>query len=242
MKTAIENIWTMAAGEAVECPRGVEGLRQRLVAMGAIAQELTSQALQALVQRDRELAFCVNERDRTLDYCRVEIDRLVVQELSKGLSTEELRLVPVIMKISHELEAIGNAASRIARQSSALCDGPPLKAAVAVPRMAILSLNMLNAALKAFNECDSSVALEVIPQDKEIDAWNLIVRQKLIEQMVSKPERTKCCLRWMAISHSLGRIGDHVANIAEDVILVCDGRNANPVELKGAARSLAINN
>ena len=242
MKISIEKTWVPDGDKLFANKAAIESLKQRLLAMGTIAQKLVNQALQALIQRDPNLALRVRQRDRTLDRCEIEIDDLLIQQLSRKPPADVLRLVTVSMKISHNLERIGDEASKIARQALALCQDQPLKADPDVPHMAIFSLNLLEAALSAFDEHDGAAAFALISRDKEADALNKSVCQKLFEYMVSKPEMTKPCLRWMVISKSLERIAGHAANIAEDVVFLCEGRDLEGTELEQGASSCPANN
>ena len=140
--------------------------------MASHAETAVNQAVQALVQRDHDLALRVKENDRVIDQFEVEIDELVIQLLTKAPLATNLRLVTVAMKISQNLERVGDEATKIAKRARDLSQEPPVKINLDLPRMAGLALDMVKAALDAFVNRDSAAARALIPRDKEVDALN----------------------------------------------------------------------
>src|ERR1035438_5651251 len=147
---------------------GLDELRQKLLTMASHAETAVNRAVQALVQRDAGLAQRVKEDDRVIDQFEVEIDDLAIQLLTKAPLATNLRLVTVAMKISQDLERIGDEASKIAKRARDLSLEPPVKINLDLPRIAALALDMLKDALDAFVNRDSAAARAVIPRDKEI--------------------------------------------------------------------------
>ena len=151
---------------------GLELLKQKLLTMASHAETAVNEALQALQQRDIDLAIHVKEKDRAIDQFEVEIDDLVIQLLTKAPLASNLRLVTIAMKISQDLERIGDEATKIAKRARDLSQEPPVKIVLDLPRMATLALDMLKDALDAFVNRDSTAARAIIPRDKEVDAIN----------------------------------------------------------------------
>ena len=162
-------------------------LKQKLLTMASHAETAVNQALQALIQRDRDLAQRVKDNDRVIDQFEVEIDELVIQLLTKAPLASNLRLVTVAMKISQNLERIGDEASKIAKRARDLSQEPPVKIVLDLPRMAGLALDMLKAALDAFVNQDPAAARAFIPRDKEVDALNKQIHAALVQHMVENP-------------------------------------------------------
>ena len=102
-------------------------LKQKLLTMASHAETAVNQALQALMQRDLDLALRVKEDDRIIDQFEVEIDDLVIQLLTKAPLATNLRLVTVAMKISQNLERVGDEATKIAKRARDLSQEPPVK-------------------------------------------------------------------------------------------------------------------
>ncbi len=145
--------------------------------MASHAETAVNQAVQALVQRNHDLALQVKENDRIIDQFEVEIDELVIQLLTKAPLATNLRLVTVAMKISQNLERIGDEATKIAKRARDLSQEPPVKINLDLPRMAGMALDMVKAALDAFVNRDSAAARAIIPRDKEVDALNKEIHQ-----------------------------------------------------------------
>ncbi len=201
---------------------GLDELRQKLLAMASYAETAVNRAVQALVQRDHDLALRVKDEDRVIDQFEVEIDEMAIQLLTKAPLATNLRLVTVAMKISQDLERVGDEASKIAKRARDLTQEPPIKLDLDLPRIAGLALEMLKTALDAFVNHDAAAARAIIPRDKEVDALNKEIHNKLAQLMVSNPETIGRCLHWMVASKSLERIADHATNIAEDVVYLCE--------------------
>jgi phosphate transport system protein len=204
---------------------GLDTLKQKLLTMASHAETAVNQSVQALVQRDLDLALRVKEDDRVIDQFEVEIDDLVIQLLTKAPLATNLRLVTVAMKISQNLERIGDEATKIAKRARDLAQEPPIKAGLDLPRMAVLALDMLKASLDAFVNRDSAAARAIIPRDKEVDTLNKQIHAVLVQHMVENPDTIARCLHWMVAAKSLERIADHATNVAEDVVYLCEAQD-----------------
>jgi phosphate transport system protein len=210
----------------------LELLKQKLLTMASYAETAVNEALQALHQRDIELAKRVKEKDRAIDQFEVEIDDLVIQLLTKAPLASNLRLVTITMKISQDLERVGDEATKIAKRARDLAQEPPLKIVLDLPRMAALALEMLKDALDAFVNRDSAAARAVIPRDKEVDAINKQIHNILAQHMVEDTATISRCLHLMVVSKSLERIADHATNVAEDVVYLCEAQDIRHTGMK----------
>ncbi|MGD0208125.1 MAG: phosphate signaling complex protein PhoU [Verrucomicrobiota bacterium] len=210
-------------------------LKQKLLTMASHAETAVNQALQALTQRDRDLALRVKEDDRIIDQFEVEIDELVIQLLTKAPLASNLRLVTTAMKISQNLERIGDEATKIAKRARDLSQEAPVKIVLDLPRMAGLALNMLKGALDAFVNNDPAAARALIPRDKEVDALNKQIHNALVQHMVENPDTIGRCLHLMVVSKSIERIADHATNVAEDVVYLCEAQDIRHTGMKSQA-------
>src|SRR5438067_4009643 len=136
----------------------LDDLKQKLLAMASHAEAAVNEAMRALVERDYDLALRVRDNDRVLDQFEIEIDDLAIHLLAKAPLASDLRLVTVAMKISQNLERVGDEAAKIAKRARDLSQEPPLKISLELPRLAQLSLHMLKAALDAFVHRDPAAA------------------------------------------------------------------------------------
>jgi phosphate transport system protein len=201
------------------------GLKQKLLTMASHAERAVNKAIEALIERDDEVARNVMADDVIVDQLEVEIDELAIQLLSKAPLATDLRLITVAMKISHDLERVSDEATTIARRSLELSLEPQLKPYVDIPRMAVMALDMLKEALDAFVNRDPAKARTVIPRDKQVDLLNKQLHRELSSYMVERPSTITRCLNLMVISKSLERVADHATNVAEEVVYVYEGRD-----------------
>src|SRR5438876_8317601 len=172
-------------------------LKQKLLAMASHAEAAVNEAMRALVERDYDLALQVKDNDRVLDQFEIEIDELAIHLLAKAPLASDLRFVTVAMKISQNLERIGDEAAKIAKRARDLSKEPPLKLELELPRMAKVSLEMLKAALDAFVNRNSAAARALIPRDNEVDALNKKINRQLTERMMSDRDSIPRCLNLM---------------------------------------------
>ena len=217
---------------------GLELLRQKLLLMASHAETAVNQSVQALVERDHDLAVRVKENDRVIDQFELEIDDLVIQLLTKAPLATNLRLVTVAMKISQNLERVGDEASKIAKRARDLSQEPPIKLTLDLPRMAQMALDMLKSALDSFVNRDTAAARAIIPNDKEVDALNKQIHEILAQHMVANPDTISRCLNWMVACKSLERIADHAKNIAEEVVYLYEAQDIRHTGNKGQGAPL----
>ena len=204
---------------------GLDTLKQRLLTMASHAETAVNEAIRALVERDYDLALRVKEDDRVIDQFEVEIDDLAIHLLAKAPLASDLRFVTVAMKISQNLERVGDEASKIAKRARDLSLEPPVKLQLDLPRMAALALDMLKVALDAFVNRDPGAARAVIPRDKEVDALNRQINRELAQHMMEDRESVMRCLHLIIVSKSLERIADHAKNVAEEVVYLCEAQD-----------------
>jgi phosphate transport system protein len=129
------------------------------------------------------------------------------------------------MKISHNLERVGDEASKIAKRARDLSEEPALRVRVDIPGLAEVVLRMLKDSLDAFVDKNPAAARALIPQDKEIDALNKEIHHQLVEEMVHNPDMITRCLHLMVVAKSLERIADHAKNVAEEVVFLCEAED-----------------
>ena len=201
------------------------GLKEKLLRMASYAESAVRGAVQAQVTRDHDLALRVLNEDGAIDRFEIEVDELAIQLLAKAPFATDLRLITAAMKISQNLERVGDEATQIAKRARDLSQEPPLKLVVAIPQMANLALQMLKTALDSFVNHDPAAARALIPQDKQVDAMNKEIHRQLATQMVQSPDTIARCLHLMVVAKSLERIADHAKNVAEEVVYFCEARD-----------------
>ena len=203
----------------------IDALKDRLLTMASLAEAAVNKAIKALLERDDDLARRVKDEDSAIDRLEIEVDDLAINLLAKAPLARDLRLITVALKISHDLERVGDEATTLARRSLELSQEPQLKPYIDIPRMAKMALEMLDAALDAFVHGNPEKARAVIPRDKEVDALNRQLHRELSSYMVEKPTTITRCLNLMVVSKSLERIADHATNLAEEVVYLYEAKD-----------------
>ncbi|MBA4150052.1 MAG: phosphate signaling complex protein PhoU [Verrucomicrobia bacterium] len=200
-------------------------LKEKLLTMASHAEALVSKAIKALVDRNEELARSVKESDSIIDRIEIEVDDMAIHLLAKAPLATDLRMITVAMKISQNLERVGDEATTIARRAIELNTEPQLKPYIDIPRMANIALEMLKGALDAFVNKQPDQALKIVPRDKEVDSIHKQFQRELSSYMIENPKNISRCLNLMTISKSIERIADHATNIAEEVVYLYEARD-----------------
>jgi phosphate transport system protein len=203
----------------------LSAFKNTLLTMASHAESAVRRAVDALVQRDSDLAQRVRADDTVIDRFEVEVDEMAIGLLAKAPLATDLRLIAVTMKISQNLERVGDEACKIAGRARDLAQEPPLKLMVPIPQLADQALHMLKASLDSFVNQDPAAARALIPQDKRVDALNKEIHHQLADHMISSPETITRCLALMVAAKSLERIADHAKNVAEEVVYLCEAED-----------------
>jgi phosphate transport system protein len=203
-------------------------LISRITFMGGLAEQLVADALDALTRRDPELGATVLQRDPQLDRLEEEIDQEVIRILATRQPVAvDLRVIAITLKISNDLERIGDYAVSIAKRARRLTDEPQLKPLVTIPQMASTCLGMLKDVLDAYVERDAAKAEAVWQRDLEVDQAYTSLFRELITYMLEDPRKISECIDLLFIAKNLERIGDHATNIAEKVDYMIHGTEIN---------------
>ena len=204
----------------------LDALKEMLLTMASHAAASVTNAIKALKERDDDLARQVKKDDSILDKFEKDIDEVAISLLAlKAPMASDLRLITVAMKISHDLERVGDEATTISRRALELNKEPQLKPYIDIPRMAEMGLQMLQEAIDAFVSRDPAKARAVIPKDKNVDELNKQLHRELVSFVIEDPATITRCLNLMVISKSLERIADHATNVAEEVVYLYEGRD-----------------
>jgi phosphate transport system protein len=212
-------------------------LKQKLLTMASHAETAVNRAVEALVTRNHDLAVRVKDDDTIIDQCEIEVDDLAIQLLAKAPLASDLRLVTVAMKISQNLERVGDEAAKIAKRARDLSREPPLKLNLELPQMAALALALLKAALDSFVNHDSAAARAIIPRDKEVDALNKKINGELTLHMMENRDSIPRCLNLITAARSLERIADHAKNVAEEVVYLNEALDIRHSGAKAAEKA-----
>lgn len=200
-------------------------LRSTLLEMGGLVENQIAQAVRALVERDVGGAQAVIGRDHTVNRFDVEIDELCLKLLALHQPAgRDLRLITTALKITTDLERIGDLAARIAERAVELAAEVPITASIDIPHLAELARDLVHRSLDAFVREDAELALAVCADDDAIDSAHRRLFQELLAFMVAHSDGVGQATRLLFASKSLERIGDHATNIAEMVVFMVKGR------------------
>lgn len=189
------------------------------------AEECVTDAIEALKNHDVALAKSVIERDEHVDQMDINADSLASTILARQQPVaSDLRLIIGAMKIANDLERIGDHAVNIAESAITLSSVSFIPESDNLFYMAALVQEMLLAAIECFEERNTITARGIINSDTEVDEYNKIITQNLIEAMSAQTADVKASMEVIRICKNLERIADLSVNIAEDVIYIHDGK------------------
>jgi phosphate transport system protein len=199
-------------------------LKDLLLEMGGGVQEALAGTIKALGERDSEIAEKLIIQDAKIDELEKRVDGLCVQILATRQPTAvDLRFLTLGLKITTDLERIGDLTVNILRMAVDVNRLPPLKKMEDLPRLAEATLKAVKGALDSFVERDAEKALDVCVGDNEVDELARDLEKELEEYMRYDAANIYRALRLILIARSLERIADHATNIAEQVVFMVRG-------------------
>jgi len=211
----------------------LRAVRGGLLKMGGLVERQISEAMVSLVNRDTPKAREVIARDAEVNRMDVETDEACIKLLALHQpAARDLRFITTGLKITTDLERIGDNAVNICERVLELNEEPQLKPYLDLPRMAEAAQSMLKDSLDAFLRDDAGLAEEVIERDDDVDQLNYQMYRELLSYMAEDPHTIPRATRLLFISKYLERIADHATNIAEMVVFMVKGRNIRHMDKK----------
>ncbi len=204
----------------------LERLKERILAMGGLAEERVQTAVEALVSGERDRLAKVLRGDEPINQLHVEIDGLAFRLLALYQPmASDLRVIVAALKINTDLERVGDMAVNIAEAALRYLEHPPVKPLLDLPRMGAIAQAMLRDALDAFVRRDTALAQSVLDRDDTLDSLKTQIFRELLTYMLQSPPTIEGALDLILISRHLERIGDHATNIAEDIIFLVSAKD-----------------
>ncbi len=201
------------------------GLKERILKMGLLVEAAIRDSIKALVERDSDLAREVIRKDHQINALDVEIDEECIRLIAlRQPKAGDLRFITTAMKITTDLERMGDLAEDISERAIELNEEPPLKPYIDIPRMAEIAQGMLIDVLDAFVRKDTSIAYDIIKRDDAVDNLTVQIFNELMFFMIQDPRAVSRAVKITYISKYLERIADHATNIAEMVVYMVEGR------------------
>jgi phosphate transport system protein len=209
----------MTAHTSKDFEQELRTLRERLATMGERAARQIAVAMKALADKDDDLARDVIRNDTQIDRDENDIDELALQILAtRQPVASDLRFITMSLKFVVDLERIGDLAGGIAKRVLELNRLPSLEPRVDLAKLATLVQKNLQAALDSFVSKDADRATAVITADAEIDKLNASLFAELIAHVATDPATVTRVLPLTSVCRYLERVGDHVKNLAEEVV------------------------
>jgi len=204
----------------------LERLRDRVLFMGAKAEEIARRSLAALAARDAELARRAISLDPEVDRLEVEIDELALAVLARRQPVaSDLRFVASVLKMVTDLERIGDLGVNIGERAAELALHPQLPEQADVVELGEAVMLMLHEALDAFVHADEARARAVLEKDEAIDETFSRIFQNLVRTMIARPDSVDRATRLQSLARYLERIADHATNVAERVVFMVRGKD-----------------
>lgn len=201
-------------------------LHLKILEMGGFVEKQIANAITALVNRDDEMAHLTIDRDHAANRMDVEIDEQCLRLLALHQPAgRDLRLITTGLKITTDLERIGDMAVNLCERVVELNQEPQLKPMIDIPRMAEIAAVMLRESLDAFVRGDVDLALKVCRDDDLIDGLTNQLFRELLSYMAEDAHTISRGIRLVFVAKYLERIADHATNIAEMVIFMVKGKS-----------------
>jgi phosphate transport system protein len=218
----------------------LEILKESLLKMATLVEEMINDSVQALVKRDSDLIQRTMKLEDRINAMDLEIEEMCLKLLAlRQPMAIDLRFITAAMKINTDLERMGDQAVNIVERANSLNQEPPLKPYIDIPRMADIAQSMVRDVIDSFVRSDSKLARKVLERDDLVDGLNDQVFRELLTFMISDPSSIRRAVHLMIVCRCLERIADHATNIAEDVIFMVEARvvkhHAEEKEEKGKA-------
>lgn len=199
-------------------------LREEILDMGYIVGKAIEDAVLSLKNRDVEMAQKVIDTDKEIDAVdhNLEEEGMLLIALQQPMA-RDLRLIISVLKMSTDLERMGDLALEIAIITKISAGIPHVKPLIDIPRMSDICQEMLTNTMKAFKNKDAELAKKVAKRDDEIDALFDQVRRELIMIMIEDPKKITGAQHLTFVGRYLERIGDHITNLCEAIVFMVTG-------------------
>ncbi|MFK7868883.1 MAG: phosphate signaling complex protein PhoU [Roseobacter sp.] len=220
--------------------RDLEAIQAQIMKMGGLVEAAIREAATSLETRDEERAEKVRKADAAID----ALEEMINEEAARVIAlrapiASDLRLVLSVIKISANLERIGDYAKNMAKRTSVLSQLAPItEGTMALRRMAREVERMLNDALDAYVQRDAELAADVISRDREVDQMYNALFREFLTFMMEDPRNITPCMHLHFIAKNIERMGDHVTSIAEQVVYLVTGDTPDEARLKADKTSL----
>jgi phosphate transport system protein len=207
--------------------------------MGTMAASQLEAALDVVERRDDKAAERIVANDEAIDAIEREIDHGVMKLALRGPLARDLRTILAALKVSADIERIGDYAANVAKRSTALNLSPPLPHTRGLDALGRLALQQVRDVLVAYRDLDADAASRVRARDAELDTQYTGLFRELLTYMMEDARAITPCTHLLFMAKNLERIGDHATNIAENVWFLVHGEDQLPPREKRDATNSA---
>ena len=203
-------------------------LKTMLAQMGGLAEEQLDNAITALSKRDVAMADQVIMRDEKLDILEREIEEKAILTIAKRQPMAlDLRDIMVAIRVSSDIERIGDLAKNTAKRTHAVSEALPRRLSTGLARMGSMAQAQLKDVLDAYARRDDAAAMKVWRSDEDLDALYNSIFRELLTYMMEDPRNISLCTHLLFGAKNLERIGDHTTNIAENIHYLVHGKTVS---------------
>lgn len=214
-------------------------INESLARMGGLAEKQLADSIEAITRRDRALAEQTVASDKQIDALEVDIEAQALRLIAlRQPMAIDLRETVSAIKISSDLERIGDLAKNISKRALAVDQASPGRAMQGLERMGRQVLNQLKEVLDAYAQRDNERAMVVWRRDEEIDEMYNSLFRELLTYMMEDPRTISLCTHLLFVAKNLERIGDHSTNIAETIQFLVTGEALGENRPKGDTTSV----
>jgi phosphate transport system protein len=203
----------------------LDDLRELLLRMAGRAEEQMRAGLTAVKRLDAQAAQQTILADRDVDALELDIEEQAINLLARRQPMAgDLRTLVAVLKISNDLERVGDHAVNIAQCAKRLAEAFPMPQPTELDQMADLATGMLRDAITAFIDRDVALARNVCMRDEEVDRYNDTVFRLMLSRMADNTNTVIPALQMMLVARNLERVADLATNLGEDVIYIVEAR------------------
>jgi len=208
-------------------------LANAITQMGGLAESQLAAAIEAVVERDSDLAASVVEADAEVDALEREVDDMAVRLLAlRQPMARDLREIVAALRIASDIERVCDYAANVAKRSIVLNQSPPVKPVYALPRMVKFAQKLITDVIDAYVERDADKAVEVWMRDEELDEMYSSLFRELLTYMMEDSRNITASTHLLFMAKNIERVGDHATNIAETVYYLVHGTPLNQARPK----------
>jgi len=215
--------------------RDLEGIQAQIMKMGGLVETAIRDAAKSLETRDEELAERVRAGDRVIDALEERLNEEAARVIALRAPTAiDLRVILSVMRMSANLERIGDLSKNMAKRTGVLVQLQPINGSSStLRRMAREVELMLKDALDAYIQRDAELAQDVIERDRDVDQMYNTLFREFLTFMLEDPRNITACMHLHFIAKNIERMGDHVTSIAEQVVFLVSGSKPGAPRPKG---------